>query len=366
MRIGCYTFSFLPTVGGAELLLHGLAESLAARGHEVTVWAPRVRRADNRLEARYRLRRYARPSSKRFGVRQTLPRLLLHAWRRGLDVLHCHGAYPEGYVGAALKRAAGVPLVIRPHGADVLPGEWIARHPRLRSRMQAALLAADAVVAQGAFLAEEVRGLGVESGRLRVIHNGVHLAPPPPLPDAPGLLAVGSLSHKKGLDVLLRALAAVAREAPAVRLVLAGEGPEAERLRALAGELGIAGHVRFAGVVTGPPKTDLLAAARIVVVPSRREPFSNALLEAMAAGRAVVATAVGGSLEVVEDGRSGLLVPPEDPAALAAALLALLRAPERARALAEGARKRAEEFSWERMVDAYEALYREVAGPCVS
>lgn len=364
MRIGCYTFSFLPTVGGAELLLHGLAESLAARGHEVTLWAPRVRGADNRLDARYDLRRYARPSSKRFGVRQTLPRLLVHAWRRGLDVLHCHGAYPEGYIGAALKRMAGVPLVIRPHGADVLPGEWIARDARLRARMQAALLAADAVVAQGAFLAGEARGLGVPAARLKVIHNGVRLSAPVPLPDAPDLLAVGSLSQKKGLDVLLRALPQVVREAPAVRLVLAGEGPEAERLRALAGELGLAGQVRFAGMVTGPAKADLFAAARIVVVPSRREPFSNALLEAMAAGRAVVATAVGGSQEVVEDGRSGLLVPPEDADALAAALIGLLRAPERTAALAQAARRRAEQFSWERMVDSYEALYRELTVPC--
>lgn len=77
MRIGFYTFSFLPIIGGAEILLHGLAESLTQRGHEVALWAPTIRGKDNRVVAPYRLRRYARPSSKRFGARQTLPRLLL-------------------------------------------------------------------------------------------------------------------------------------------------------------------------------------------------------------------------------------------------------------------------------------------------
>jgi glycosyltransferase involved in cell wall biosynthesis len=157
MRIGFYTFSFLPIIGGAEILLHGLAESLTQRGHEVTVWAPKVRGEDNRVSARYRLCRYARPSSKRFGVRQTLPRVLLAAWGRRPDVLHCHGAYPAGYVGATFKRLTGVPLVIRPHGSDILPGEWIDRHPRLAPRMRHALLAADVIVAQGASLVERLR-----------------------------------------------------------------------------------------------------------------------------------------------------------------------------------------------------------------
>jgi glycosyltransferase involved in cell wall biosynthesis len=146
MRLGFYTYTFLPTVGGAEILLHALAGSLAGRGHEVTVWAPRVRGRENRIAARYRLRRYGRHSSKRFGVRQTLPRLLVETWGRRPDVLHCHGAYPAGYIGAAFKRLTGTPVVIRPHGADILPGEWIAGDARLAARMQRALFAADAVV----------------------------------------------------------------------------------------------------------------------------------------------------------------------------------------------------------------------------
>ncbi len=182
MRLGCYTFSFLPIVGGAELLLHGLPESLTERGHEVTVWAPRVRGRDNRVATRYRLCRYAAPSSKRFGTRQTLPRLLLETWGRRPHVLHCPGAYPAGFVVATFKRLTDTPLVIRPQGSDILPGEWIDRDPRLAERMRRALLAAKAVVAQRDSLAERLRSPGVPAGRLPVGR---------PIRSSPNILSTG-------------------------------------------------------------------------------------------------------------------------------------------------------------------------------
>lgn len=368
MRIGFYTFSFLPTIGGAELLLHSLAGSLAERGHQVTVWAPRVRGRDNRVATRYRLRRYARPSSKRFGARQTLAQLFLQTWGRRPHLLHCHGAYPAGYVGAAYKRVTGTPLVIRPHGADILPGEWIDRDPRLRGRMHRALLAADAVIAQGESLAERLRALGVPAARVRVIHNGVRLAEggPAPVPGEPWVLAMGSLAPKKGFDVLLRAFALVLQRLPAARLTIAGEGPEGPRLLHMAASLGIADSVAFPGLVTGEAKAALLACARVFVSSSRREPFANANLEAMAAGRPIVATRVGGNLEMLEDEVSGLLVEPEDPEGLAKAILRLLEDRERAAVMGRAAWQRAEVFSWDGMVDRYEALYRELAAPPTS
>jgi glycosyltransferase involved in cell wall biosynthesis len=363
MRIGFYTFSFLPIVGGAEILLHGLAESLTERGHEVTLWAPTVRGKDNRVAARYRLCRYARPSSKRFGTRQTLPRLLLETWGRRPHVLHCHGAYPAGFVGAAFKRLTGTPLVIRPHGSDILPGEWIDRDPRLAERMRRALLTADVVVAQGDSLAERLRGLGVPAGRLRIIHNGVRLpgAEPDPLPHEPSLLAMGSLAPKKGFDVLLQAFRLVRQRVPEARLTIAGDGPEGPRLVALASALGIADAIAFPGVVTGEAKPALFACARAFVSSSRREPFANANLEAMAAGRPIVATRVGGNVEMVEDEVSGFLVEPEDPDGMAKAILRLLEDRERTAVMGRAARQRAEAFSWDEMVSRYEALYRELA-----
>lgn len=363
MRIGFYTFSFLPTIGGAEILLHALAESLTERGHEVTVWAPTVRGKDNRVAGRYRLCRYTRPSSKRFGARQTLLGLLLETWGRRLDVLHCHGAYPAGYVGAAFARLTGTPLLIRPHGADILPGEWIDRDPRLAARMRRSLLAAAAVVAQGQSLAGRLRELGVPAGRLRIIHNGVRLpvGGASELPAEPSILAMGSLSTKKGFDILLQAFRMVRQRLPEVRLTIAGDGPEGPRLRELAGSLGIMDAVAFPGFVTGEAKAALFSRARIFVSSSRREPFANVILEAAAAERPIVASRVGGNVEMVEDEVSGLLVEPEDPEGLAKAILRLLEDCQRARLMGRAARRRAETlFSWDGMVDKYEALYREV------
>ncbi len=363
MRIGFYTFSFLPIIGGAEILLHGLAESLAERGHEVTLWAPTVRRQDNRVAARYRLCRYARPSSKRFGTRQTLPRLLLDTWGRRPHVLHCHGAYPAGFVGAAFTRLTGTPLVIRPHGSDILPGEWIDRDPRLAERMRMALLTADVVVAQGDSLAERLRSLGVPTGRLRIIQNGVRLpkAEPGRLSREPLVLAMGSLTPKKGFDVLLQAFRLVRQRAPEARLTIAGDGPEKPRLDALASSLGIEEAVAFPGLVSGEAKAGLFARARVFVSSSRREPFANVNLEAMAAGRPIVATRVGGNVEMVEEDVSGLLVEPEDPVGMAKAILRLLEDGERSAVMGRAARRRAEAFSWDEMVIRYETVYRELA-----
>ncbi len=362
MRIGFYTFSFLPIIGGAEILLHGLAESLTERGHRITLWAPTVRGKDNRVSASYRLRRYARPSSKRFGTRQTLPRLLLETWGRRPHVLYCHGAYSAGFVGAAFKRLTGTPLVIRPHGSDILPGEWIDRDPRLAERMRRALLTADAVVAQAHALADRLRNLGVPARRLRLIRNGVRLPDAAgPLPPEPSVFAMGSLAPKKGFDVLLEAFHLVQRRMPEARLTIAGDGPEGPRLTSLASTLGIAGAVAFPGLVSGEAKAALLAQARVFVSSSRREPFANANLEAMAAGRPIVATRVGGNVEMVEDEVSGLLVEPEDPVGMAKAILRLLEDRERASLMGRAARQRAAAFSWDGMVDGYEALYRGLA-----
>ena len=256
MNLCLYTATFLPTIGGAELVLHALASALAVQGHSVTVLAPFVRRADNRVEAPYRLRRYQRPSSKRFGVRQILLYLLHEYWRRPFDVLHCHGAYPPAYVGATLKRLLNIPMVVRPHGSDILPGEFIRAHVKLERRLTRALAAADLIIAQSQFLKHELLSLGVPEGRIRLIPNGVHVAEfqpvrsAPPLP-YPYILAMGSFSPKKGFDVLLRAFTLVAAADPSIHLVLAGAGKELTAYTALVGEHDMLGRVHFVGIVEG-------------------------------------------------------------------------------------------------------------------
>jgi glycosyltransferase involved in cell wall biosynthesis len=176
---------------------------------------------------------------------------------------------------------------------------------------------------------------------------------------SPLLLAAAALVRRKGLDVLLRALAALGGRGLEPALWIAGEGPERASLERLARGLGLGSRVRFLGQRRDVP--DLLLACDVFVLPSLREGLGVAALEAMVLGRPVVASRAGGLREAVDHERTGLLVPPGDPRALADALARLLEAPELRRRLGEaGPRWVAREFPLSEMVDAYERLYRHV------
>jgi glycosyltransferase involved in cell wall biosynthesis len=364
MNLCLYTATFLPTIGGAELVLHTVASALVAQGHAVTVLAPRVHRADNRVEAPYRLRRYQRPSSKRFGVRQILLYLLHEYWRRPFDVLHCHGAYPPAYVGATLKRLLNVPMVVRPHGSDILPGEFVRADANLEQRLTQALAAADLIIAQSQFLTCEMQTLGVPASKIRLIPNGVHVAAfqavqsTPPLP-YPYILAMGRFGPKKGFDVLLHAFTSVAAEDPSIHLVLAGTGKALAAYTALVREHHMQSRVHFVGVVEGAVKIQLYQHCLFFVCPSRREPFATVNLEALAAGRPIVATAVGGNLDVVSEGGNGFLIPPDDPDALATRMLTLLKDPALRAAMGRLSLDFARRYDWQVILPLFTAAFED-------
>lgn len=364
MNLCLYTATFLPTIGGAELVLHELASWLTGQGHGVTVLAPYVRHADNHVAATYRLRRYQRPSSKRFGVRQILLSLVHEYWRRPFDVLYCHGAYPPAYVGSTLSRWFKVPLVVRPHGADILLGEYIRANPRLERRLCRALAAADLVIAQSEFLSREIIALGVPRAKIRHISNGVWLAAfqqavaAAPLPH-PYILAMGSFSQKKGFDVLLRAFAAMTAAVPAVHLVIAGTGRELPVYSALVHKDGIQERVHFVGVVQGVQKVQWYQHCLFFICPSRREPFATVNLEALAAGKPMVATAVGGNMEVVVEGDNGFLVAPNDADALMRSMLRLLQDPTLREAMGRRSAQLATRYDWRVILPQYTAVFTE-------
>jgi glycosyltransferase involved in cell wall biosynthesis len=171
--------------------------------------------------------------------------------------------------------------------------------------------------------------------------------------------AIGHLSPVKGHDDLLEAMARVAAQGCRIRLLIAGDGPLRGSLEARARSLGLSGHTTFLGV--RDDVRALLSAVDIVALPSRTEGLSNALLEAMAMAR--VATAVGGTPEVLTDRRHGRLVPAGAPEALAQAILELVADPADARRLGREARSHVlERFDVRRMVARHEALYRELLG----
>ncbi|MCC6164920.1 MAG: glycosyltransferase [Acidobacteria bacterium] len=200
--------------------------------------------------------------------------------------------------------------------------------------------------------------------KVRVIPNPVAVAPArrrdPKDDDVVRLVSVGRLAHEKGHDLLLEALASLSPDTrQRVSLTVVGDGPLREALEARASTLGLEQHVRWAGRQQDP--LAFVNAAHVFVLPSRFEGFPNALAEAMAAGLAVVATDCrSGPRELIDDGRSGLLVPVDDIAALAAAITELVADPTLRRRLAAEAPAATHRLHVDRVADEWQALFAEV------
>ena len=170
------------------------------------------------------------------------------------------------------------------------------------------------------------------------------------------VLTVANLRPEKAHEILLEAAALLAGRHPNLRFLLAGDGPRRPELAARIASLGLGERVGLLGHRDDVPA--LLAQADVFVLPSRSEAYPNAAIEAMAAGRPVVASGVGGLLDLIDHDRTGLLVPPDDPAALAGAIDALVSDPARAARLgAAAAAESAARHGFDRMVRAFEALY---------
>jgi glycosyltransferase involved in cell wall biosynthesis len=195
-----------------------------------------------------------------------------------------------------------------------------------------------------------------------VIHNGVNIAelaaPVEAGERAPYVLCIAAHNEKKALDVLLTAFAEVGDAHPGVRLVLVGDGPLRPQHEAQARALALDERVEFLGERGRAEVAQLLHGCSIFVLPSRSEPFGMVVTEALACRKAVVASAVGGIPEIIEDGRSGVLVEPDDPGALARALTRMLNDHAlRERLAAAGYERVLERFACERMGAEYERLY---------
>jgi len=207
------------------------------------------------------------------------------------------------------------------------------------------------------------RGYLERSDALEVVPNGVAsewLAPPPePAPDARDILFVGRLDAQKGVDVLLRTLARPELADATARLV--GAGPDEDAYRAQAAELGLAARVRFDGFRDHAYVRACAASARLLVLPSRAESFGMVALESMAAGLPVVASAVGGIPEFARHEVNALLVPPDDPAALAVAVRRVLTDGSLRSRLVEAGRATASRHDWETITARYVELAAEAA-----
>ncbi|HEX4154008.1 MAG TPA: GT4 family glycosyltransferase PelF [Acidobacteriaceae bacterium] len=282
----------------------------------------------------------------------------------GADVVHAHGYKADAYTCVAL-RGGSVPLISTCHN-------WLDddRAVRLYGRLDRWVLRRfDGVVAVSDEVRKRLVGAGVRGERIRLIGNGIPLRR---FADAQQSRAqryaqdstlkiglVGRLSREKGIDVFLRAAAKVIRKRPEMEFVVAGDGPERSSLERLAKELGIAEKVFLLGRMDDMPR--FYASVDVLAVASRKEGLPIAVLEGMASGLPVIATAVGDVPKVIRDGETGLLVRSDDPDGMAAAMEGMIEDPNLRRSLGASAQRLvAAEYSSGHMAAQYLDLYRDV------
>lgn len=287
--------------------------------------------------------------------------------KAGYDVMLASWAYPDAAGAAWVARLLGIPYVVKLHGSDLnVQAEFHLRRPQIRWVLRGAA----GVVAVSRALARKAVALGATADTVEPIYNGVdtglfhrgdrsaarvRLNLPA---DAPIVLYVGNLKATKGCHDLIEAFPALMARHPDARLVYVGDGPCRGNLEDRAAALCAAPSVRFAGAVDHAELADWFRAANVLCLPSHNEGVPNVVLEAMACGTPIVATAVGGIPEVVPD-HAGILVPPHQPHELGTALVEAFERRFDPAAIAAHAAT----FRWDENIDRLErVLLRAAAG----
>jgi len=338
-----------------------------------------------------------------FGARRTktLPAVLFWARRAAslarqhrVGFVHCGNVKPAGYPARWVYERQHIPYGIFFYGADLLSEQHKIRHSRLKRRTARVIMGGAAVLMTISAWTRDLAlsllgdlGLDGHGRRVRVVHLGTDPTWFRPgvdvtavrerfaLPDRGGrwLVTVARLQEHKGMDTVIRALPAILAGAPDVRYAVAGAGPDRERLEQLAQELGVGDRVRFLGGVGDQDLPAFYNLASVYVGASRRagrlgvEGFGISLVEASACGLPVVAGNSGGIPDAVRDGETGFLVPPEDPAALAAAISRLLADSGLASRIGAAGRRAVETYyNWDRVVRDLRAIEAEVTAGQVS
>jgi glycosyltransferase involved in cell wall biosynthesis len=353
-------------VGGAEELVRQSLTLIRDEGFDVTLGSLKqggklveeIRRAGIRVE-----------SLGGNGPWNPAPLGRLWSWirRERFQVVHSHLYWANLAARLAGRSAGAVAVINSHHGTDA----WLSASRRWADSSTASL--ADRIVACSEAVRRRAVEIGLPEEKVVTVPNGIQVdrfrdgsrrtlirGALGLLPDQPVVGTVGRLDEPvKGLAVLLEAMERVAERSPRAVCLFVGEGPARSGLEAAVRRRGLTEKVRFLGERRDVP--DLLHAFDLYVQPSILEGFGLSVLEAMAAGKAVVASRAGGLPEVVEDSVTGTLVPPGEPAALASAILALLEDPVvRARMAEQGLSRARERFPLERMVRGWTDLYREV------
>ncbi len=420
MHIGVLTHNYPRFAGDfSGTFVEALCDELARQGHPITVWAPddgaynrplvyrpNPAPGSNAALVTLRLYRYAWPRRwQRLGYMRSMqsdlalrleayllsPLLFAAGIRQVLadatdatdatrtrpDVLHAHWVLPNGLIGAAAARRLGIPLAVSVPGSDA---QVAAKNPLFRRMAAFTFAQAGLLTANSAELRDAVLPLGADIRKFDMIIYGTDPAALRPdergvadlrarlglPPGTPVILCVGRMVYKKGFDVLIRALAEAPLRARDLAVVMVGGGDQLADWQQLARDLQVAERIHWVGSV---PKTEIgvyYNLAHLLAMPSVSRPADGlnvCVLDAMSCARPVVASTVAGNPLAVVDGVTGLLVPEQDPPALAAAVAALLDNPQAARAMGMAGRKRIEqELGWPQLARRYVAHFEQMRG----
>jgi glycosyltransferase involved in cell wall biosynthesis len=354
--------------GGGPAMVELLCTRLHGQGFEMSLVSSGEGEVPARLLA-LGIRVRALPLATKQSFIRHLPQLARLIRADAPDLVHVHGHWAASLGQLAIQLAGRQPTLYSAQWPAYL--DDTSPYSRVRNwiaERESCQLARRVVAVSEHDRQTLIRRRLCQPLKVTLIYNAYdparYAAAPEAAPQAPGngrvLGFVGRLVDQKGCDVLINAMPLIVASHPTVRLRIVGDGPDRARLQDLARRLNLEPVIEFAGYQE--TSAQLMRGFDLVVVPSRYEPFGIVAVEAMASGRPVVASAVGGLVEIVSDGRTGRLVPPEDPGRLAAAISELLAAPDRLVAWGRAGRQRVDErFSPQASVEAYAAEYRGLA-----
>jgi glycogen(starch) synthase len=378
MSVAFFASAFYPHIGGVEELVRQLAAEYRARGNDCIVVTNRWPRDLPEHETVEEIPVYRLPLRAPEGSRTaplvyavahdaTRRRIARILRRHAVTIVHVQCVSANGHYAALASRDLRLPLIVTAQGERLMDANAVyERSAFLNRTLRSLLVTADGITACSADVLADLETFGGRSlgRRGQVIHNGVSIEEftdegvSPRSHQRPYVLALGRCVAQKGFDVLLRAFAdAVVRDGFDHDLLIAGDGPELPHLRQLAESHRLAGRAQFLGAADRNTVVSLYKGCSFFVVPSRYEPFGIVHLEAMACGKAIVATRVGGIPEIVADGVTGLLVEPGDPGQLCDALVNLARSAQVRAALGARGRDAVARFAWPRIADEYLSFY---------
>lgn len=376
-RIVLAPSAYAPSLGGVEELTAKLARAFVDDGRDVVVstmrWPKSLpdQQTIDGIAVRREVFRTADTAGWRSWVARadqplTMNRLVRQYRAFRPDVLHIQCVSHAAAHQARAARRLGIPLVVTLQGELTMDAtDVFGRSPRLRASLRDLMANADAVTAcSAATLREAEQWFGRPLGeRGRVVYNGVDIdefAKAQPMQHSrPYVFGIGRHVHQKGFDVLIDAFAGLIEQGREnLDLVIAGDGADHAALRTQVARLGLDDRVQLIGRTDRAATASWFKGASLFVLSSRHEPFGIVNVEAMAAGTPVVATAVGGVPEFVHDGKTGLLIPPDDAVAMADAIARVVDDDHLRTELVNNASRVIDKFRWSSLANEYLDVYR--------